>query len=221
MRELHVDSVYKSFGHQEILKDIFISCKPGDIVGMLGRNGSGKSTLLKIIFGTLGTDNKFVRADGKIIHGLCSSQRKIAYLPQDNFLPGHLTIKTIVKLFCLRSSIQTLESNEHIKPFLQKKSRQLSGGERRLIELLLILHTRADYILIDEPFNGIEPIHKAYVKNILKDHSQDKGFIITDHDYENILDIASKTILLHEGSTRKIVSKLDLINFGYISPARC
>ncbi len=109
-----------------------------------------------------------------------------------------------------------LKGHEHVNPFLNRKSGSLSGGERRLIEILLILQTPANYILIDEPFNGVEPIHKNHIKSLIQSHAQDKGFIITDHDYENILDIATKTILLHEGSTKKITSKKDLMYFGYI-----
>lgn len=216
MRELFVDSVYKTFGHREVLKDIFISCKPGEIVALLGRNGSGKSTLLKIIFGSLPANQKFIRVNGRVFNGRHTGYMQIAYLPQNNFLPNHLVIKRIVELFCLRPSGDLLKTHEHIKPFLNKKSGDLSGGERRLIEILLILHTPADYILIDEPFNGVEPIQKNHVKKLIQYHAQDKGFIITDHDYENILDIASRTILLHEASTKKIISKVDLIDLGYI-----
>jgi ABC-type multidrug transport system ATPase subunit len=218
MRELFVDSIYKTFGHREILKDIFISCKPGEIVALLGRNGSGKSTLLKIIFGALPASQKFIKINGHVINGWHTGYKQIAYLPQNNFLPNHLAIKKIIELFCLRSSSDLLKIHEHIKPFLNKKSGDLSGGERRLIEILLILNTPADYILIDEPFNGVEPIQKNHVKKLIQYHAQDKGFIITDHDYESILDIATRTILLHEASTKKITSKIDLIDLGYIAP---
>lgn len=212
MRELFVDSVYKTFGQKEILKDIFISCKPGEIVALLGRNGSGKSTLLKIIFGSLQASQKFVRINEKVTNGSHTGNGQIAYLPQTNFLPSHLEIKKIIKLFCFGSSIDLLKTHEYVEPFLNMKSGNLSGGERRLIEILLILQTPANYNLIDEPFYGVEPIHKNYVKDLIKYYAQDKGFIITDHDYENVLNIATRTILLHEGSTKKIMFKRDLMD---------
>jgi ABC-type multidrug transport system ATPase subunit len=87
MSGLHADSVRKQIGNKQILNDVFISCKPGQIVGLLGRNGSGKSTLLKIIFGSLNADNKYVAVDGKKIDSLFDNRNLINYLPQDNCLP--------------------------------------------------------------------------------------------------------------------------------------
>ena len=92
----------------------------------------------------------------------------------------------------------------HIHPLTNKHANQLSGGERRLVELFLIVHSDVKYILIDEPFNGIAPIYKEEVKSLIKEHSGSKGFIITDHDYRNILDIATKIILIDDGGTKEI-----------------
>ena len=216
MNELQVDSVSKSFGINPVLTDIFISCKPGDIIGLLGRNGEGKSTLLKIIFGSLKADNKFIRIDGKIINGLGDGKNKIRYLPQHNFLPSHLKINTIIELFCKPSEMAIVKNNQHIKPFLNKKTNELSGGERRMVEILLIIHTEAMYILIDEPFNGVEPIYKNDIKRLVQEHSQQKGFIITDHDHRNIVDIATKIILLFDGGTKQIKIKDELMDWGYM-----
>lgn len=216
MSELHVDSVSKSFGVNQVLTDIFISCKPGDIIGLLGRNGGGKSTLLKIVFGALKADNKFVRIDGKMVSGLCESKGMIAYLPQNNFLPGHLKISTIVELFCKTSEVDDIKSNQHVAPFLNKRSNELSGGERRMVEILLIIHATAKYILIDEPFNGVAPIYKDDVKRLVQEHSREKGFVITDHDHMNIMDIATKIILLQDGCTREIKTKDELVYWGYM-----
>jgi ABC-type multidrug transport system ATPase subunit len=216
MHELHVDSVCKSFGNTQVLSDIYISCRPGEIIGLLGRNGCGKSTLLKIIFGSISADNKFVRINGTIVQTLAESKNKIAYLPQNNFLPGHLSISKIVDLFCAPSEITALKNDEHVKPFLHRKSRELSGGERRMIEILLIIHIRAEYILIDEPFNGVEPLYKEEVKKILQAYRQRRGFIITDHDYRNILAIATKVILLRDGSIKEIKIQDELMIRNYL-----
>ena len=219
MHELHVDSVCKSFGTNQVLHDIFISCKPGEIIGLFGRNGCGKTTLLKIIFGSLRAENKFVRVNGRIIRTVNENKKKIAYLPQKNFLPDHLQIKKTVDLFCEADQTNSLKNNPHVKPFLHRKSSELSGGERRMIELLLILNSRAEYILIDEPFNGVEPLYKEEIKNNIQKHSQHKGFIITDHDYWSIVAIATKVMLLQDGSIKETKTGDELIKVNYLGGA--
>jgi len=219
MHELYIDSVCKSFGTNQVLNDIFISCKPGEIIGLFGRNGCGKTTLLKIIFGSLRAENKFIRVNGRIVQTLRENNNKIAYLPQKNFLPSHLQIKKIVDLFCKPPQANSLKNNPHVKPFLHRKSNELSGGERRMIELLLILNSSAQYILIDEPFNGVEPLYKEEIKNNIQKHSQYKGFIITDHDYLSIVAIATKVMLLQDGSIKETKTGDELIKVNYLGGA--
>jgi ABC-type multidrug transport system ATPase subunit len=183
----------------------------------LGRNGSGKSTLLQIIFGSIDAENKYVRINDRIIPGISQGKRQIAYLPQHNFLPAHLKIKRMINLFCSGATLEAVTNHYHIKPHLHKKAHQLSGGERRTIEIMLILHSGAKYILVDEPFNAIEPIHKEHIKQLLQEHSKCKGIIVTDHDYTNVLAIASRTILLVDGCTKEIKRKEDLMLWNYLS----
>jgi len=213
---LHVDSVMKEFNSRQILTDIFVSCKKGEIIGLLGRNGTGKSTLMKIIFGSLTADRKFVKVDGKVIDGLFDNRKSVNYLPQNSFLPNHVSIRSIISLFCNKENVQILLNHKLIMPMLAKKSRQLSGGEKRLIEIFLIIYSDAKFILIDEPFNGVAPVYKNEIKSLIREQSQFKGFIISDHDYVNILDIATKVILLHDGGTRAIKGKEELKYWGYI-----
>jgi ABC-type multidrug transport system ATPase subunit len=212
MHELHVDSVCKWFGKNQVLCDIFVSCKPGDVIGLFGRNGCGKSTLLKIIFGSVKAENRFVRLNGRIVQNLNEAKNEIVFLPQNSFLPSHLTIKKAVDLFCERSHVGTLQNDVHVKRFLHRKSHELSGGERRMIEILLILNSRAEYVLIDEPFNGVEPNYKEEIKRSIQEHSQYKGFIITDHDYRNITAIATKILLLKDGSIKEVKTLGELKN---------
>jgi len=216
MNGLHVDSVIKTFGTKLILNDVFMSCKKGEIIGLLGRNGSGKSTLLKIIFGSLTADKKFVKVDGKFVNSLFDSRNLINYLPQDNFLPNHVKINDIISLFCDKNNAELVRANEFIKPLLDKKSKQLSRGERRIAEIYLIVYSDAKYVLIDEPFNGVAPVFRENIKNLIKEQSKNKGFILTDHDYRNILDIATRLIILYDGSTKEIKNKDELIYWGYI-----
>ncbi len=217
MSGLYVDSVAKDFGLRQVLSDVFITCKQGEIIGLLGRNGSGKSTLLKIIFGSLKADHKFVKVDDKHIRSLYDSRNLIQYLPQDSFLPNHVTIKKIISIFCeLEQAVQLFEI-ELVKPFLNQKSNQLSGGERRLIEILILLYSKAKYVLLDEPFNGLAPLHIEIIKNHIKELATKKGFIISDHNYNSVLAISTSIILLHEGGTKKIKDHQELVHFGYLS----
>ncbi len=216
MSHLHVDSVIKSFGTRQVLTDVYLSCKQGEIIGLLGRNGSGKSTLLKIIFGSLDAERKFVKVGDKIINGLYDNRDLISYLPQDHFLPDHLGVSLMISLLCDYENATLLKENEHISVMLDKKSSQLSGGERRLLEIMLIIHSKAKYVLIDEPFNGIAPIYKDIIKYQIKEQSKNKGFIITDHDYRNILDISTRIILMHDGGTKHISDIGELKRWGYI-----
>ena len=216
MSGLYVDSVIKAFGTNQVLTDIFISCKQGEIIGLLGRNGSGKTTLLKIIFGSLSADTKFVKVGSKLIYSLFDSRKLISYLPQDSFLPNHIKIKTIISLLCSDINYENIANNLHIRPFLNKMSKELSGGEKRLIEIYLIAYSDAKYILLDEPFNGISPMVKEDIKNLIREQSKHKGFIITDHDYRNILDVATRTILMHDGGAKEIMQNDDLRHWGYL-----
>jgi ABC-type multidrug transport system ATPase subunit len=217
MNGLHVDSVTKSFGLNQILTDVFISCEKGEVIGLLGRNGSGKSTLLKIIFGSLKADHKFVMVNGKQLSNLYSNIDIIQYLPQDSFLPKHVKIIDIVKAFCENKQADAMLKLDLVKPHLRKKSGELSGGEQRIIEILLMIYSEAEYLLFDEPFNGLGPLHIEIIKDLIKVHSGRKGFIVTDHDYRNVLDISSKTILMYDGGTKIIKDKNDLVQWGYLS----
>ena len=99
MKRLQVDSIRKSYHQKLLLSDIYLSCEQGEVIGLLGRNGSGKSTLLRIIFGEEKAENKFVKVQDRIIKNVRDSRHLINYLPQKNFVPGALTIKTLISLF--------------------------------------------------------------------------------------------------------------------------
>ncbi len=216
MDNLHIDSVLKSYGHNQILTDIFLSVEKGEIIGLLGRNGSGKSTLLKLVFGSIVADRKFVKVGDKRINNLAESINVISYLPQHHFLPNHIKIKTIVDLMCNEKQKNIILSNELIKPHINKKSNQLSVGERRFLEIMLCAFSKSTFSLIDEPFNGLAPKYKEEVKDIIKSQIKEKGFIVTDHDYRNIMDIATRIIILYDGGIKKIEKTEDLIYWGYI-----
>lgn len=213
---MKIDSVIKNFNNKTILYDIFLSCNKGEIIGLLGSNGAGKSTLLKIIFGSLPADQKYIKVNEKIIKSLFEGYGIIKYLPQFNFLPTHIRIKNIIHSFCDKENFEFLVDHPLIKPFLNNTPRQLSGGQKRIIEILLIVHSNAEYILLDEPFKNIDPKHIIEVKSCIMKSSENKGVIITDHNYTEVLDIATRTVLLYNGSIKEVKSKEDLMFFKYL-----
>lgn len=212
---LEVDSIQKEFGIKRVLTDIAFHCKPGDIIGLLGRNGSGKSTLLKIIFGTLSAEQKFIRINNEILDQPYKT-KKVTYLYQDNFLPKNLTVEQVVDVFSDFIDCNRFMEDEVLIKVCRTKIRNLSGGESRYLEVKLMLNIDTNFVLLDEPFNGISPIHIELVKSMIRENSVTKGIILTDHDYRNVLDVANKFYLLFDGGLKRIETKQDLIDFGYL-----
>jgi len=213
---LEVDSIRKSFGDKQVLTDISITCQPGDIIGLLGRNGTGKSTLLKIIFGTLFTDYKFIRINGEILNQPFKSKNKIAYLLQDNFLPKNITVNKVVEIYANDFDQKRFLEDEVLSKVTETKIGNLSGGESRYLEVKLLLNLDSTFVLLDEPFNGISPLHVELIKTMILKKSSQKGIILTDHDYINVLDVANKYYLLFDGGLKPVKTKQDLINWGYV-----
>lgn len=216
MDGLHVDSVNKSYGGEIVLSDIFLSCKPGEIVGLLGRNGSGKSTLMKIVFGSVIAENRFIKIDSERVSKPFENFNKVRYLPQDSYLPKDVSINKIIKLFGNNLDATKVRNDPFISGFLQKTSRQLSGGEKRIIEILLMVYSNSRYILLDEPFNGVAPKSIEDIKARIREQSQTKGIILTDHDYRNIIDVSDRIIFLFDGGTKEVTSLDELKYWGYV-----
>lgn len=213
---MKIDSIIKAFNNKIILHDIFLSLDKGEIIGLLGANGAGKSTLLQIIFGSISANQKYIKVKDRLIRNIFENNGTIKYLPQFSSLPSHIKIKTIIHCFCNKKSSTFLLNHHLVNPFLSSKPDQLSGGQKRIIEILMILYSDAEYILLDEPFKNIDPIHINELKNCIKNESENKGIIITDHNYMEILDISTKLVLLHNGSIKEIKNQEDLIFFKYL-----
>ncbi|WP_239780664.1 ATP-binding cassette domain-containing protein [Tenacibaculum finnmarkense] len=201
------------------MSDVFISCEKGEIKGLIGRNGSGKSTLLKIIFGTEKPKSKFIKVGDKIIKNISDGRGLINYLPQHSFLPNNISVRSIINLFLQKENREIVLKNEYVKSLLNKNSQVLSSGERRLVEILLIIHSSAKFILLDEPFSGVSPIIREYLIEYIRKFKTSKGFIITDHNYENVINLADNIMYLQNGVLKKINDKSELIELGYISDA--
>lgn len=214
---LEVDSVQKRYDIQSILTDVYLKCETNDIIGLLGRNGSGKSTLLKIIFGIETADFKFVRIDGVVKAKTSDLFAEISYLSQDNFIPNHLTVAKAISLTLEKSKIDAFYEDEAIQALRTKKISHLSGGELRYLEIKLVLCSASKFVLLDEPYNGLSPLMVEKVNLLLQQHSARKGIIITDHNYENVIAIATKLILMKEGKAHHLSNKRELIEKGYLS----
>lgn len=213
---LHVDSISKFFGEHHLLKDIYIACGPGEVLGILGRNGCGKSTLLKIIARQETSDYSYVRADDKVLLTARQTAKCINYLPQVDMLPQYEKVETILRLTLSSDQFIELTSHPLIAPLLSSKCGLLSGGEARFIESLIVLYSSAPYTLLDEPFNGISPILRDELMDIIKQRAQCKGIILTDHDYRNVLNVADKIILIKEGKSILINRRDELVQYGYL-----
>lgn len=214
---LEVDSVIISFDGKNILTDCFLKCETNDIVGILGRNGCGKSSLLKVVFGTLFTNNKFIRINGKTYDQPYKSGNLVAYLPQHSFLPTNVSIKTIIDIYINSSKARGKIKNDlRLKNHLKKRASELSGGELRYLEILLLVNLDVKFILLDEPFSKVEPLYKEVIVELIKESRASKGFIITDHDYQNIIAASDRIILINNGGCRPINDLNDLERFNYV-----
>jgi lipopolysaccharide export system ATP-binding protein len=213
---LKIDSVQLAFNKRKILQDIYLECKQGEVIGLLGRNGSGKSSLLKIVFGTLTASYKHVSINDSVIkYGYLKN--RIAYLPQHNYLPRGIKISRLAAILVDEQYWQVFSNLNIYRDHRLKSTEQLSGGELRQLEMLMILYSKADFILLDEPFTHVTPIQAHYFKTIIQAVAQTKGIIVTDHQYEDVLDISDRIILLTNGCTKRINNIDDLVTYNYLS----
>jgi ABC-type multidrug transport system ATPase subunit len=180
MNKLEVDSITLEFGEKRVLSDIYMKFETGSVTGIFGRNGSGKSCLLRIIFGTLKAQYSNVRYNGRAVFEPFRYPEKIRYMPQDSFIPKYLKLKTIPALFgCDTKALENdfpEYASERNKPF-----GYLSFGQKRLFETYIILKSASEFVLLDEPFSYVMPVHMDKLKTIIKLEKTTKGIIITDH----------------------------------------
>jgi lipopolysaccharide export system ATP-binding protein len=213
---LKTDSVQLEFDGRKILQDVYLECKQGEVLGILGRNGCGKSSLLRIIFGTLTPSYKHVSISGEYIQKGYKNMR-IAYLPQHSYLPKGIKIKNLAKAIVDQRFWDDLIAHPIYHNHHDKTVSELSGGELRQLETLMVIYSKADFILLDEPFTHISPIQTELFKTIIKKCAKVKGIILTDHQYFNIIDVSDRIILITDGYTRPIRHKDELITYGYVS----
>lgn len=213
---LEFDSLFLEFGLRRVLQDVYMKCTVGEVVGLLGRNGSGKSCLMQIVFGMRKAYQQSVRIDGQYTRHKPSREGKISYLSQESFLPKQLSVHTILQHYNVSLSyVQTYLPD--ILP--QSKIESLSGGTVRLLELLLVLNLPAPFCILDEPFSYLAPLQVEIVKSIITEAKHHKGFIITDHLYEQLLQCSDRLYLLNNGKTFPIHHHEELLQHGYLPPS--
>lgn len=194
--KLHNASI--RFGKRQLFQQASLSLSTGSIVGLFGENGSGKSTLLKAVFGTVKADSISISINGKPISptGVTNS-KQIGFLPQHPFVPHHLKVRDIIPIYFPGEAEQdSIFYDPLVATFTSKRIKDLSFGQRRYLEVLLIIHLDRKFLLLDEPFSAIAPQHKEQVKNHIKQMSSEKGFLITDHYYDDVVELTNQNYLI-------------------------
>ncbi|MFH6993262.1 ATP-binding cassette domain-containing protein [Flavobacterium sp. FlaQc-48] len=213
---LEVDGIQKKYNERVILSDVYLKCETSQIIGLLGRNGSGKSTLLKIIFGIIPAPNKCIRIDAVSKNNKNILLNEVSYLSQEPFIPNHLSVKKAISLSIDKQKINFFNEDQFIQSILGKKIGHLSGGELRYLEIKIVLSNPSKFVLLDEPYNGLSPLMIEVVNEMIRANSAQKGIIITDHNFQNVIKISSQIILIKEGKTHYIRNNAELVEKGYL-----
>ncbi len=213
---LEIDNVELYFKNKTILNGIYLKAETGKVTGILGSNGCGKSCLLQIIFGSLKPKYKLIRIDNSPILKPLFQTNLVKYLPQHVLIPKNLSLKHIFKLYDVewQEFITIFEEFKLCEPF---KSKQLSGGQVRLVETYIVLKSPSKIILLDEPFSHLAPLHIEKISTIIDEEKVNKAIIITDHFYNNIIESSDNIYLLKNGATKLIDNLLELEDYKYLS----
>lgn len=202
-----------SLNHRIILSDIHLQCHQHRVTGLLGRNGSGKSCLFQIIYGLLPAE-KSIQLNGRTLYDAYRHPNLITCLPQFHFIPKRETISGIFKNFGLDPAAFV-----HSFPEFQTRSStamgQLSTGERRLVEIFTIVKSRSGFSLLDEPFSNLSPIQTEKVMQLITKETVNKGFLVTDHQYQQVMTISDSIYVLKNGKTHFATTSEDLALLGY------
>jgi ABC-type lipopolysaccharide export system ATPase subunit len=214
MHKLEADSIHLSYDERTILTDIYLKCETGSISGLLGRNGQGKSSLMKIIYGVLPTE-KSVRINNIHYKEAYKQPYLINYLPDFNFIPKSLSLKRVFEDF----EIEYSSFEKFFPEYVSKHNSSigsLSGGGKRFVELYVIIKTPSLFAFLDEPFSHISPIQIEQIKDLLLEQKNKKGFLITDHMYQHVVDISDKLYVLVNGKIHLTKSVEDIEALGYV-----
>lgn len=223
---LSAKGLHKQYGKRMVVKDVDVSLERGEIVGLLGPNGAGKTTSFYMITGMIKpTKGNIFLDDYEITNDAMYKRARngIGYLAQEPSIFGKLTVEDNLKLVLeLRKDLTEKDQREKMGLLLQdlsvshlaqSKGNTLSGGERRRVEIARCLCMDPDFILLDEPFAGVDPIAVEEIQGIVHSLKQKKiGVLITDHNVRETLSITDRSYLLFDGQILKSGTSESLAN---------
>jgi len=213
MATLYAEHLAKSYKNRQVVKDVSLAVNTGQIVGLLGPNGAGKTTSFYMVVGLVRHDNGVVRIDNEDISLLPMHDRAkqgIGYLPQEASIFRRLTVyENLMAVLQIRKDLTNAQRKaradeliaefriEHIRDSL---GQSLSGGERRRVEIARALAANPQFILLDEPFAGVDPISVIDIKKIIVNlKERGLGVLITDHNVRETLDVCERAYIVKDG----------------------
>ncbi|RLE12721.1 LPS export ABC transporter ATP-binding protein [Candidatus Aerophobetes bacterium] len=210
---LQVENLSKSFQKKPVVKDVSLKMEAGQVVGLLGPNGAGKTTTFYLIVGLIRPEKGKIFLNGENITNLPTyrrARRGIAYLPQNPSVFQKLTVEENLMAILETLELSLGERRQKAKELMDelgishlkdKKAYLLSGGERRRVEIARALVTSPSFILLDEPFAGIDPITVADIQSIIFNlKKKNIGVLITDHNVRETLQITDFSYIMYQGS---------------------
>ncbi len=212
MSELIAEGLKKAFKKTLIIKGVSIRINTGEVVGLLGPNGAGKTTTFYLICGLLNPDEGKVVMDGKDITKLPLHKKArlgIGYLPQESSVFRDLSVEDnlyiIAEQFYSKEKqnkiVEDLLEKFNIEPIRKRKGINLSGGERRRVEIARALVPNPKFLFLDEPFAGVDPVNVNDIKNLVELLAKENiGVIITDHNVRETLSICGRAYVLKDGN---------------------
>ncbi len=222
---LKIEHLRKVYGKREVVKDISFSMQGGQIIGLLGPNGAGKTTTFYMIVGFIGNNGGKISVNGIDITGLPMYRRArmgISYLPQEPSIFRKLSVEDNIRLVAeTRGDIDRRREDEIVKGLLRsfglthlarQKGYTLSGGERRRTEIARCLATSPKFLLLDEPFAGIDPKAVFEIKQIIRSLARlGIGILLTDHNVRDALAITTASHIISDGRILVSGTKKDLL----------
>ncbi|HEX7781121.1 MAG TPA: LPS export ABC transporter ATP-binding protein [Vicinamibacterales bacterium] len=212
MSTLRTEGLTKSYNGRTVVRDVDVNVASGEIVGLLGPNGAGKTTTFGMVVGLVGADRGRVLLDDHDVTAdamYVRARKGIGYLPQEPSIFRGLTVEknllSILETLPLdgaerRARLTELLSELNLTPLARAKAYTLSGGERRRVEITRALVNRPKFMLLDEPFAGIDPIAVADIQKIIA-HLKARGIgvLVTDHNVRETLRITDRAYIVHDG----------------------
>ena len=212
MPELSIQNIRKQYNKNIVVKDISLTVKSGEVIGLLGPNGAGKTTSFYMIVGLVSADHGSILIDNKNLSKMPIHRRSklgISYLPQEPSIFRKLTVsQNILSILELRNiseesrkkKLESLLNELNIEHIKNNQAVSLSGGERRRVEIARCLATDPKFILLDEPFAGIDPIAVLDIQKIITHlASLGIGILITDHNVRETLGICNRAYIVNQG----------------------